>query len=180
MKLFALGLLVCLCGLGAQNPRLLQVRSVYILPMGSGMDQFLANRLTHFGKMQVVADPQQADTILSDRLGEAFEKKLDELYPPVEDVADVKDAKDAKDEKDEKDTDEKPNNGVNLKDEAPMRATTFGRGRGTYFLVDRKTRNVLWSTYERPKNASPDEMNRIAERVVNNLKHDLKPAQAGQ
>ncbi len=176
MKLFAIALLVSPFALSAQNSQLVQVHSVYVLPMGSGMDQFLANRLTHFGKMQVVADPQQADTILTDRLGEGFEKKLDELYPPVEDAPDLKDAKD---EKDEKDTD-KPSSGVNLKDETPMRATSFGRGRGTYFLVDRKTRNVVWSTYERPKNASPDELNRIAERVINNLKHDLKPTQAGQ
>ncbi|MDQ2947342.1 MAG: hypothetical protein M3Y27_15655, partial [Acidobacteriota bacterium] len=141
-------------------------------PMGGGMDQYLANRLTRFGKMQVVADAQHADTILTDRLGEAFEKKLDELYPPPE----VETAAE------EKDTDEAatPAVGVTLKDEQPMKRASFSRGRGNFFLVDRKSRNVLWSTYERPKNASPDEMNRTAERVVSNLKRDLKPAQTAQ
>jgi hypothetical protein len=163
MKLFLLAALACAVVLGASNPQLQQVQSVYILPMGSGMDQFLANRLARFGKIQVVADPQHADAILTDRLGEPFEKKLDELYPPP--VV-------------EKDTDEKDAT-TDVKEE-PARIGSFSRGRGTFFLVDRKTRNVLWSTYERPKRGSPDELNRTAERVVNNLKHDLKPAQAGQ
>lgn len=174
MKLFSLALLFCLGGMSAQNRQLLQARSVYILPMGSGMDQFLANRLTHFGKMQVVANPQQADAILTDRLGEPFEKKLDELYPPLEE----KEAKDAKDAKDEKDTADEASSGIDFKNDAPARATSFGRGRGTFFLVDRKTRNVLWSTYERPKNSSADELNRTAERVINSLKRDLKPGLA--
>lgn len=64
------------------NPQLEKVQSIYILPMGNGMDQFLANRITRLGKMQVVADPQKADTILTDRIGEPFEKKLDDLYKP--------------------------------------------------------------------------------------------------
>jgi hypothetical protein len=162
MKLFWLAALTGVVALGASSPQLQQVQSVYILPMGSGMDQFLANRLARFGKMQVVADPLHADAILTDRLGEPFEKKLDELYPaPVE-----------------KDAGEEDATGTLKEDPARIRA--FSRGRGTFFLVDRKTRNVLWSTYERPKNGSPDELNRIAERVVNTLKHDLKPSQAGQ
>src|SRR5260221_9315225 len=82
MKLFVLAALASIIALGASSPQLMQVQAVYILPMGSGMDQFLANRLTRFGKMQVVTDPQHADAILTDRLGEVFEKKLDELYPP--------------------------------------------------------------------------------------------------
>lgn len=169
MKLIVLAAFACSIAAGAGNPQLLQVHSVYILPMGSAMDQFLANRLTRLGKMQVVADPRHADAILTDRLGEPFEKKLDELYPPpVEETAD------------EKDTDDEPAAGLTLKDQEPVRRASFSRGRGTFFLVDRKSRNVLWSTYERPRSSAADELNRTAERVVNNLKRDLKPAQAGQ
>ena len=172
MKWLLLTGLVAVIALGAASPQLQQVHSIYILPMGGGMDQYLANRLTRFGKMQVVADAQHADTILTDRLGEAFEKKLDELYPPpeVETAAEEKDTEEAA----------TPAVGVTLKDEQPMKRASFTRGRGNFFLVDRKSRNVLWSTYERPKNASPDELNRTAERVVNNLKRDLKPAQTAQ
>lgn len=135
----------------AASPRLTQVQSIYILPMGSGMDQFLANRLTRYGKIQVVADPQGADAILTDRIGEPFEKKMDDLYV-------------------EKDEDESSDN----KADEPVRSG-FSRGKGTFFIVDRKTRSVLWSVYERPKNSSADELNRVAERVVNHLKRDLNP-----
>ena len=44
--------------LAAVNPQLEKVQSIYILPMSGGMDQYLANRITQLGKMQVVADPQ--------------------------------------------------------------------------------------------------------------------------
>jgi hypothetical protein len=38
------------------------------------------------------------------------------------------------------------------------------------FLVDLKTRTVLWSAYERPRNTTPDELNRTAKRIVDRLK----------
>ena len=39
---------------------------VYILAMGSGMDQYLANQLTTIGVFEVVTDPQKADAIVTD------------------------------------------------------------------------------------------------------------------
>lgn len=139
------------------NPGLQQVHAVYILGMGSGMDQFLANRLGRMGGVQVVADPNAADTILTDRLGEAFEKKLDEIYAPPK-------------EEDEETAD------VRKPETSQLRPSSFGRGKGTYFLVDRKSRNVVWSVYARPKNGRPDEFDRMAGRIVERLKNDLKPA----
>ncbi len=156
MRLF-LHFIVLSFAAAAVNPHLTQVRSIYILSMGSQMDQFLANRLSRMGMIQVSADPQSADAILTDRLGEGLEKKLDELYP-----APVKD--------EDEDAD------VKQDDSAQMRVSSFGRGKGTYFIVDRKTRNVLWSIYERPKNSGQDEMDKTAERIVNHLKKDLRPA----
>ena len=50
-----------------------------------------------------------------------------------------------------------------------------GRGRGTIFLVDVKSRQVFWSAFERPKNSSPHELDQTAERVVKLLKQDLAP-----
>ena len=50
-----------------------------------------------------------------------------------------------------------------------------GRGRGTIFLVDVKSRQVLWSAFEKPKNSSPHELDHTAERVVKQLKQDLTP-----
>ena len=61
-------------------------QSVYIMKMGNGFDQYLANNLTQEKLMRVVTDPQKADFILTDRLGESFEAKLGELYPPEKPV----------------------------------------------------------------------------------------------
>jgi hypothetical protein len=198
--------------------------------MSGGMDQFLANRLTQLGKMQVVADPQNADTILTDRIGEPFEKRLDLIYGArnkknsettgvtaaaaedqtatdqempaktddskdaakdgTKDVATKDVAKDAtKDKTSREEAREKAINDAKLKiaqekaDEEnaqALRVSSFGRGRGTYFLVDRKTRGVIWSVYEKPKSTSADELNKTAERVVNRLKRDLKPPAVSQ
>ena len=50
-----------------------------------------------------------------------------------------------------------------------------GRGRGTIFLVDVKSRQVLWSLFDKPRNSSPHELDHTAERVVKQLKEDLSP-----
>ena len=86
------------------------VQSVYLLPMAGGLDQFLANRLV--GVFRVVTDPKLADAVFTDRLGEPFEQKLAELYPKP----------DAED--------------VEKEDKATPPVSSFGRGRGTVFLVD--------------------------------------------
>lgn len=147
----------------AENPQLQHVNSVYILAMSGGMDQFLANRLTALGVFQVVTDPQKADAILTDRLGETFESKLKELYPPPA-------PKDTKASKEDKDSGADASGGV-------ARASSFSRGKGNLFIVDRKTRNVLWSIYERPKDSTPGELSKTAERVVKRLKRDLSDGQ---
>src|SRR5260370_42250918 len=54
-----------------------------------------------------------------------------------------------------------------------------GRGRGNFFIVDRKSRNVLWSVYERPKDSSPGELSRTAERIVKRLINDLSGKKQG-
>ncbi len=66
------------------------IKTVYLLPMASGLDQFLAVRLTTGSILQVVTDPQKADAILTDHIGASFEQRLDELYA-------VKPSKDDKD-----------------------------------------------------------------------------------
>ena len=65
----------------APAPQLANVQTVYILPMGGGMDQYLASRLTAMHVVQVAADPQDAGWIFTDRLGDSFERKLADLYP---------------------------------------------------------------------------------------------------
>ncbi len=82
MKLFSIALLLTAVAVAAEpQVQLKQVQSVYILPMARGMDQYLANKITRQGLFVIVTDPQRADAILADRIGEPFERKLEELYP---------------------------------------------------------------------------------------------------
>lgn len=147
--------------LAAQHAELSRIQSVYLLPMGNGLDQYLAGRLTALGLFQVVVDPKKADAVFTDRLGEPFEQRMNELYPAPEPPLEEK--KQAAAES----TPAAP------RQEAP-RVSSWGRGRGTIFLVDTRTRAVIWSVYERPRDSSPDQVNRTAERIANRLRRDLK------
>ncbi|MEK7406048.1 MAG: hypothetical protein AAB225_13155 [Acidobacteriota bacterium] len=154
-------LVLLLCVLPATAADLAQVQSVYLLPMGNGLDQFLASRLTSLGLFQVVTDPKKADALFTDRLGETLEAKLNELYPPPAPPKPEKKAEEAKEEA-------KP------KEEATPRSPSWGSGKGNVFIVSARTRAVLWSAYERPRDSSPDEMNRTAERIVKRLQREIK------
>ncbi|HLK22863.1 MAG TPA: hypothetical protein VKT81_28150 [Bryobacteraceae bacterium] len=182
MKLFYALALLAAAAPAAVNPQLKQVNTVYILAMGSGMDQYLANRLTTLGVFQVVTDPQQADAIITDRLGETFETKFKELYPPPPPPAPPAPPPAAKDDKDDKDSkpvttavspSEKKDDKDKAADTGARRVGSFNRGRGNIFIVDRKSKNVIWSVFDRPKDTTPGEMSKTAERVVKRLRDDL-------
>ncbi len=148
------------------------VRSVYLLPMGGNLDQYLANRITASGLFQVVTDPKKADAIFSDRLGPALELRLDELFPAEAPKPEA--AKPKADESAAKDADEAKLEDPSKPKEDVVRFSSFGRGKGTTFLVDGRNRTVVWSVYEAPKNTSPEELDRVAGRIVERLKRDLK------
>lgn len=149
------------------NDQLRQIHTVYLLPMTSGFDQYLANRLTRSGLLEVVTDPQKADAVFTDRIGEALENRMNELYPTPEMLAKKKAKEEAK-KKGQEDFYEDDKN-------SPVHLTSFGKGKGMFFLVDRRTRNVVWSTYARPKDFSADQLNRTAREVTARLQHDMKP-----
>jgi hypothetical protein len=161
-------------------------RTVYLLPMGHSLDQFIANRLTRMHVLQVVTDPAKADIVLTDQVGATLEDKLKDLYPPPPDPEAVEAAKkkEAAKEAAAKEKAEVPgalpsrpslmDETVNKADKAGSMGVS-GRGRGTIFLVDVKSRQVLWSAFEKPKNSSPQELDRTAVRVVKLLKEDLSP-----
>ena len=96
-KFLALALAGCIAPLSAQ---LNSIKTVYLLPMGGGLDQYVANRLTAAGFFQVVTDPQIADAIFTDRLGEAFEARFHQLYIAPEEEKRAKAEADAKKAKD--------------------------------------------------------------------------------
>jgi hypothetical protein len=182
-------------GLGAAE--LGQVRSVYLLSMGRGFDQYLANRLTTEHVFQVVADPKRADAVLTDHLGEAFEERMKELYPPPEDTSAEETA-----QQEGKETPKAPANASDTRDgnvpeqagdandsgddttvrsagDAPPKFSekrlrpSFARARGTVFLVDAQSRQVLWSSYALARKTSPADLDRLATKVVEGLKKDL-------
>ena len=165
MKSFVLLLCGILAGFApSRAAELARVESVYLLPMSGGLDQFLANRLTGGHVLQVVADPKKADAIFTDRLGAAFESRLDEIHPPPEPPKPEKAAG----------TEESQKSETGAAEERRVRASTFGGGKGTVFLVDSKTRAILWSTFEKPKSSASDQLDRTAERIVERLRRDLK------
>ena len=154
---------------GAQ---LADVHAVYMLPMSKGLDQYLANRLTNEHLFQVVTDPKRADAIFTDHIGESFEQKLTELLPSAEPVA--KPAPPPADDAEEQPRGRNlPTDTVN-KLTSPTSSSGFGRGKGTVFLVDPKTHEVLWSAYQPARNSSNAEMDRTAFDIVSRIKRSLK------
>ncbi len=137
----------------ACGAELAEYKTVYVLPMSSGLDQFLATKLTAGSVLQVVTDPQKADVIFTDRIGAAFEEKLDELYGQ-------------KPKADDSDSAHGSPRGT---------SSPLTHGRGLIFLVDRKSRSIVWSTYVKPTSSTPDEMNHVASVVAHQLEKDKHP-----
>lgn len=150
------------------NPALLKVQAVYMLPMGNGFDQYIANHLIRSGLFQIVTDPQKADAIFTDHIGESFEAKLKDLYPPP--------APPKKEE--DKDKDKSKDNWDPAK-ETTAKLTSFSRGRGMVFLIDRKTHTVLWSNYDPPKNSQTKTLDQTAARLTKRLERSIKGPPAG-
>jgi hypothetical protein len=138
--------------LEAQSSQPPAAQTIYLLPMANGLDQYLASRLVSAGIFHITTDPKQADAVFTDRLGESFEKRLEELIPaaPAEGAA------------------------AAAREEGAVRTSSISRAKGTVFLVDVRTRAVLWSTYERPRNSTPAELDRTARRIVDALKKPPK------
>jgi len=152
------------------------VRSVYLMPMYRGLDQYLADRLTNEHVFQVVTDPKLADSIFTDRIGESFQLQLENLAPSEKAEPDPTPAKETGKDKDkDKDAESKSTlftETVNKLDN-PALNSTFGRGKGTIFLVDAKSRQVIWSTYQPSSSSAGKEMHRTATDIVSRLMKDM-------
>jgi hypothetical protein len=133
---------------------------VYLLPMSSGLDQYLAQQLTSEAVLQVVTDPEKAEAVFTDHLGESFEQALTDLYqakPKADDKAAEATAGD--------------------EDKGAPRARSGmqgKRGRGTIFLVNRRTHEVLWSVYELPKDSQPDTLRHSAGKIGSQLAKSIR------
>ncbi len=128
-------------------PGSLAPRTVYLMPMSGGLDQYLAQWLIQQHIAKVTTDPKAADLVMTDRLGQALEEKLAELHPT--------DAKRSSD---------------------PIPTFRSSNSRGTVFLVDAKTRQVLWSDYEKaPRSGTGPHLNEQAERIATKLQLEQTP-----
>jgi hypothetical protein len=157
------------------------VHAVYLFPMSRGMDQYLANRLTNDHVFRVVTDPKLADAFFSDRLGDAFQAELDAALPKPAPPKDA--AKDAKD--DSKPASKSRSSATGMfsdtvnKLDNPSMNSSFGRGKGNVFLVDAKSRQVVWSTFDPAKDDTVKQLDRTASDIVNRIKKDLNPGMPG-
>ncbi len=150
MKWLSIPVLGATLALAATNAGLKEVHSVYLLPMAGGLDQLLAVQLTQSSLFNVVTDPSKADAVFTERIGGGFEETFKDLYEP-------KTSKDGKSD-----------DGGYV--HPPSRVST--RARGSIFLVDRKSRAVIWSIYEKPVSAG--NQHQLAERIRSRLEKDLK------
>ncbi|HEY7336979.1 MAG TPA: hypothetical protein VH639_18950 [Bryobacteraceae bacterium] len=148
-KMFAIFAAIAAVAVAA-NPELSEVKSVYLLPMSGGLDQYLAVALTTGGVLKVVTDPKKADAVLTDRIGAGLQQSLRDLYASGE-------------KKDDKSDD----------DYKPAMAP-LSRGKGSIFLVNRGSQTVVWSTYALSKDSRADSLNRLAAKIAGQLQKDLK------
>jgi len=159
-------LLVCFATLAqAQMPS--NSGPVYFWPMTSAFDQYLAQEASVGGLLNVTVDPKNASAVMTDRIDGKFLKGMDEIFPlPEPEEEKVENAEDAEEEL----SSDSIEGDFNLQRPANL---PVGRPRGTLFLVDVKTRNVLWSTFLKEFDATPNKLQRQARTVIEKLKQEL-------
>ena len=140
------------------------VHTVYVLPMAHGLEQYLANNLTKEHVFVIVTDPKMADAVFTDRVDASLQQKLNTLLAPPPAAPKEGEKSDSP-----KGSIFDPVNKV----ENPADTSSVGRSKGMVFLVGTKSRQVLWSIYDLPKDASSRELDRIASAIVSRLKKDM-------
>ncbi len=148
--------LILAASLAAAPAQLSDIHKVYLLPMASGFDQYLAERLTTEGVFTVVVDAKQADAIFSERVDPAFGEAMQEIFPSAKAIS--KEKKQAE---------------GGVVQEAPIKRSS-ARARGNIFLVAVGSRQVIWSTFHRMDDPSPKGLHRRARDIVKELKKELE------
>jgi hypothetical protein len=173
MKSFKWQLLLLMSGVAAlMAADLGTVHTVYVLPMAHGLEQYVANTLTEENVFVVVTDPKLADAVLTDHVDAGLQLKLDNLLAPLTE----KPKKEGEKIDGPKGTLFEPANKL----DNPADTSTVGRSKGTVFLVGTKSRHVLWSMYNLPKDSSSKEMDRIASAIVSRIRKDLGQGKEGK
>ncbi len=151
------------------------VHKVYVMPMPRGMDQYLANRLVGEHVFVVVTDPKLADAVFTDSLGEGFQSRWEDISAAKNPEPAAKSA-----EPSTKPAEPAAASGPTSfigetanKLSNPALNSSFGRARGTLFLVDPKSHAVVWATYDPPKDGTGKELDHTASDIVSRLKKVL-------
>ncbi len=134
------------------------VQKVYLMPMSSGLDQHLADQIARHSLFTVVVDPKQANAIWTERIDASFFSAFNELFPPPHP---------------DKDKEKKKEESLAAADKPPSRGS-WGRTRGTIFLVGVQSRQVLWSTFLPLGDTSPKGLHHTAQDIVKNFQRDTK------
>lgn len=145
--------LFLLAGLALPAADLSSAQPVYFWAMRSSLDQYMAEQAAKAGSLTVTVDPKMAKAIMTDRIDRPFLDAMEELFP-------IDGEKKEEEKKDSLEGDfrlARPKN-------RPM-----GTPRGTIFLVDVQTRQVLWSTFLGDFDATPKSLHREAEKVIDRL-----------
>ena len=144
--------------------QLSRVRSVYIWPMYNSFDQYLAEQIAAEDVFEVVVDPKLAGAVLTDRIDAPFLAAMEEFFPLSQ--------------PDEAEKDEESESGDSIEAGVQLQRPTnraLGRPKGTLFLVDVNSRRVLWSTFLKEYEPSPNKLHGQARDVVVRLKKQLNP-----
>lgn len=155
MKQFLLTLVVGSCAWAESS--LATAKSVYLTPMSGGLDQYIALHLTKDSVMQVVTDATKADVVFADRVGEDFKQLMADLEG--------------------KNQQNQPTKVGEVPPFSRPSMRPLSKARGTIFLVDRHTGDVVWSTLEQPKSTSVNDLNTAAKHIAGGLRKALKDKQ---
>lgn len=139
--------------------------AVYFWPMSSSFDQYLAQESAAEGVFQVVVDPKLARAVMTDRIDAPFLAAMDELFPKAEPEKAAETEEKA----------EEPESPADIYVDTRPKNRPLGRPRGTLFLVDVHSREVLWSTFLGEADKNPNRLHKQARNVVDRLKKHLKP-----
>ena len=128
---------------GADWERLGRVQKVYLWPMSDSLDQFLAEQVATEGVFDVVVDPKRAQAILTDRISSKFLEGMEELFPTPEEIAEADKGRGRRG---------RSGRSRGRLSRGPiasngLRSNSASRAEGAVFLVDVRTREVLWSTF---------------------------------
>jgi hypothetical protein len=150
------------------------LRTVYVMPMAHGMDQYFANSLANTRTLQVTTDPAKAELVLTDRVDAVLDEFLEDHRPELRRLAETTPAVDPGHSEHAM----MPDMVVLLgRTSSPSRRSSLSRPKGTLFLVNATSRQIVWSTFEVPKDDNPKELDRAARRVVERLKKEFSSRQ---